>query len=310
MPMNKKTPAGSKPTTFVTKIDLGLAPKLLGDLKNQGFEISKPQYTVFSAKKKGLNCTLYESGKLMIQGKETPQFMEFYIEPEILGNFEYSYAELNIDKSGRIGIDEAGKGDFFGPLCVAGVYAEGDTISDLKNIGVKDSKNMNDKNILKLAKEIRNRCEVTVIRMNPLKYNELYGKFKNLNQLLAWGHSTAIENLVSKTKCKNVIIDQFAAERVVISALEKKKLEVNLTQRHRGEEDIVVAAASIIARDEFVNELERLGKKWEMTLPKGASRQVVQAGVKFLQRFGKEKLPEVGKCHFKTYQDVLEEAHE
>ena len=131
-----------------------------------------------------------------------------------------------------------------------------------------------------------------------------------MNHLLAWGHSTAIENLVSKTGCRNVIIDQFAAEKVVISALQKKKLEVDLTQRHRGEEDIVVAAASIIAREEFVNALDKLSKKWEMTLPKGASRQVIQAGVKFLQRYGKEKLSEVSKSHFKTYQDVLEEAHE
>ncbi|CCB91187.1 Ribonuclease HIII [Waddlia chondrophila 2032/99] len=293
---------------FVTKLNLELASKLLNDLKSQGFEISKPQYTIFSAKKKGLNCTLYESGKLMVQGKETPQFMEFYLEPEILGTFDYSYADLQLDTSGRIGIDEAGKGDFFGPLCIAGVYAEGDAISELKSAGVRDSKNMTEKNIFKLAKEIRKRCEVTVVRMNPLKYNELYGKFKNLNHLLAWGHATAIENLVSKTGCKNVIIDQFAAEQVVIGALKKKKLEVNLTQRHRGEEDLVVAAASILAREAFVTELDKLSKQWEMTLPKGASRQVVKAGVDFLRRFGKEKLSGVAKSHFKTYQDVIEES--
>lgn len=295
-------------TMFVTKLNLELASKLLNDLKSQGFEISKPQYTIFSAKKKGLNCTLYESGKLMVQGKETPQFMEFYLEPEILGTFDYSYADLQLDTSGRIGIDEAGKGDFFGPLCIAGVYAEGDAISELKSAGVRDSKNMTEKNIFKLAKEIRKRCEVTVVRMNPLKYNELYGKFKNLNHLLAWGHATAIENLVSKTGCKNVIIDQFAAEQVVIGALKKKKLEVNLTQRHRGEEDLVVAAASILAREAFVTELDKLSKQWEMTLPKGASRQVVKAGVDFLRRFGKEKLSGVAKSHFKTYQDVIEES--
>ncbi|ADI38121.1 ribonuclease HIII [Waddlia chondrophila] len=295
-------------TMFVTKLNLELASKLLNDLKSQGFEISKPQYTIFSAKKKGLNCTLYESGKLMVQGKETPQFMEFYLEPEILGTFDYSYADLQLDTSGRIGIDEAGKGDFFGPLCIAGVYAEGDAISELKSAGVRDSKNMTEKNVFKLAKEIRKRCEVTVVRMNPLKYNELYGKFKNLNHLLAWGHATAIENLVSKTGCKNVIIDQFAAEQVVIGALKKKKLEVNLTQRHRGEEDLVVAAASILAREAFVTELDKLSKQWEMTLPKGASRQVVKAGVDFLRRFGKEKLSGVAKSHFKTYQDVIEES--
>ncbi len=294
------------PATFVAKIDESLAAKLLSDLKSQGFEISKPQYTVFSAKKKGLNCTLYESGKLVVQGKETPKFMEFYLEPHILKTFEYSYADHHLDTSARIGVDEAGKGDFFGPLCIAGVYAEGDVIAELKKIGVKDSKNMTDKAILKLAKEIRKLCKVSVVRMNPLKYNQLYSKFKNLNYLLAWGHSTAIENLVKETHCKNVIIDQFASESVVISALQKKKLEVNLTQRHRGEEDLVVAAASIVARQEFVVNLEKLEDKWGTALPKGASRKVIDAGVAFLRKYGKIKLQEVGKCHFKTYQDILE----
>lgn len=308
--MNNNQPPHSKPTTFVTKIDLCLAAKLLDDLKDQGFEITKPQYTVFSAKKKGLNCTLYESGKLMVQGRETPQFMEFYLEPQIIGNFEYSYAETLLDTTARIGIDEAGKGDFFGPLCVAGVHAKEEAIAELKKIGVKDSKSMADKTILKLAKEIRKLCKVSVVRISPLKYNLLYAKFRNLNHLLAWGHSAAIEALFNETQCKNVIIDQFASEHVVISAIKKKKLEINLTQRHKGEEDIVVAAASIIARQEFITNLEKLEEKWGTALPKGASQKVIEAGKKFLRKYGKDKLHEVGKCHFKTYQDILEEAHE
>jgi ribonuclease HIII len=309
-PMNTKAHPPSKPTAFVTKVDLGIAQKLLQDLKDQGFAITKPQYTVFAAKKKGLSCTLYESGKLMVQGKETPRFMEFYLEPEILKTFDYSYGDLKLDTTARIGIDEAGKGDFFGPLCVAGVYAQGDTIVELKKIGVRDSKSMTDLAIIKLAKEIRKLCEISVVKINPLKYNDLYSKFQNLNHLLAWGHSTAIENLVQKTSCINVIIDQFAAEKVVESALKKKNLQVDLTQRHRGEEDIVVAAASIIARQEFLNGIDQLSSKWGIALPKGASRAVIMAGVKFLQQHGEEKLPEVGKCHFKTYQDVVKEAHE
>lgn len=308
--MDKKSAPGSKPTIFVTKIDMKLANKIQRDLEYQGFTMSKPQYTLFSGKKKGLSCTLYESGKLMVQGKETPSFMEFYLEPEILGTFDYSYADLKIDKTGRVGIDEAGKGDFFGPLCVAGVYAKGDTITKLKEVGVKDSKNMNDKSIHKVAKEIRKLCKVSVVKFNPKKYNELYMKFRNLNHLLAWGHSTAIENLVRDTGCRNVIVDQFAAEHVVENALKKKNLDVDLTQRHRAEEDIVVAAASIIARQEFVLGIEKLSEQWDILLPKGASKQVIAAGVQFLRRHGKEKLSEVGKTHFKTYEDVLGKTYE
>ncbi len=298
----------SKPSTYVVTVDVSIAPRMINDLKSQGFELSKPAYTIFSARKKGVSCTLYESGKLTVQGKDSPAFIEFYLEPEVLGTFTYgTAANETLDLTPRIGIDESGKGDFFGPLCIAGVFADGEMITVLKKIGVKDSKTMTDAMILKLGKEIRKICPFHVIKINPLKYNELYLKFKNLNRLLAWGHSAAIEQLVMRTGCKKIIIDQFAAESVVESALEKKQLEVDLTQRHRGEEDVVVAAASILARQEFVNGLMTLGENFEMKLPKGASAAVKESGCKFLRRFGPQALGEVSKIHFKTYQEILHE---
>src|ERR1700733_10351103 len=146
--MEEKSFSENKPTTFVTKVDISIAETMIADLQAQDFSITKPQYTLFSAKKKGLSCTLYQSGKLMVQGKGTPEFLEFYLEPQILGSFGYTYAELEIDKTARIGIDEAGKGDFFGPLCIAGVFAEGEDILRLKGLGVRDSKSISDPNIL------------------------------------------------------------------------------------------------------------------------------------------------------------------
>src|SRR5262249_29472685 len=142
----------NKPTTFVAQVDISIAKKMMDDLRSQGFEITKPQYTIFSAKKKGVSCTLYESGKLTVQGKETHEFMEFYLEPQILGTFNYTYDTLDVDQTGRIGIDEAGKGDFFGPLCIGGVYAEGEGVLQMKSLGVRDSKTMSDQTILKMGK--------------------------------------------------------------------------------------------------------------------------------------------------------------
>lgn len=301
--MSKK-PKNASSNSFVTKVDLSLADKLLAGLKDQGFEISKPQYTVFSGKKKGVSCTLYESGKLLVQGKEMGQFIEFFLEPEILQDFSYSYADLNLDKTARIGIDESGKGDFFGPLCVAGVFAQGDQIAELRAMGVKDSKNMTDKAIFKVAKKIKDACPWHVVRINPLKYNELYSKFRNLNYLLAWAHATAIEQLIQKTSCQNVIIDQFAAEHVVEGALAKKGIKPTLKQRPRAEEDLVVAAASILARAAFLEGLQRLEQQFDTPLPKGASSKVVDASKTFITKHGREQLPEVCKTHFKTY-DVL-----
>jgi ribonuclease HIII len=302
-----KTPRTDKPNTYVATIDLSLAPQLLEDLQSQGFEISKPQYTVFMAKKKGVSCTLYESGKLTVQGKEKEALIEFYLEPQILQKFNYSYGNLNYDASARIGIDESGKGDFFGPLCIAGVFAEGETISEMAALGVRDSKLMDDREILRLGKEIKSHCEHYIVKINPQKYNELYAKFGNLNHLLAWGHATVIDKLVEKTQCQNIIIDQFASEHVVETAVKRKQLKIKLTQRHKGEEDVVVAAASILARSTFVEGLEQLGEEFICHFPKGASQAVIKFGKEFVKKYGKEELGRVAKTHFKTLDAILGE---
>ncbi|HEV8051970.1 MAG TPA: ribonuclease HIII [Parachlamydiaceae bacterium] len=307
--MNTNTPSPT-PSVFVATIDTKLAPRLVHDLKEQGFALSIPPHTHFSAKKKGVSCTLYHSGKLTVQGKEMAEFIEFYLEPNILQTFTFTHKELatdvpGLDLKGRIGIDESGKGDFFGPLCVAGVYAEGPMIANLKKMGVRDSKTLTPDAILRIAEKIRNECAYHVVKINPLKYNELIVQFGNLNKLLAWGHATTIEQLSEKTGCKSIIIDQFANENVVLTALKRKKLILEVVQRHRGEEDIVVAAASILARAAFVQGLEQLEKQFGMRLPKGASKQTIEAGRNFIRTHGRENLGQIGKLHFKTLDSIL-----
>jgi ribonuclease HIII len=303
--MEEKSSSENKPTIFVTTVDISIAETLMADLQAQGFSITKPQYTLFAAKKKGVSCTLYQSGKLTVQGKDTPEFLEFYLEPQILGSFGYTYAELDIDKTSRIGIDEAGKGDFFGPLCIAGVCAGGEDVIRLKSLGVRDSKSLSDATILSIGKKIRKQYPHHVIKLNPHKYNELYDSFRNLNHLLAWGHAATIGALVEKTGCKNVLIDQFAAKHVVETALKKRNLKVDLTQRHRGEEDLVVAAASILAREAFVEGIDELSREHGLKLPKGASSAVIRAGEAFVRKYGKEALALVAKLYFKTTDAVF-----
>lgn len=297
----------NQPNTFVAQVDPSLATQLQRDLDEQGFSFATPPHTIFSAKKKGVSCTLYQSGKLVVQGKEKGEFIEFYLEPHILKTFTYTHSTPvePQENTARIGIDESGKGDFFGPLCIAGVFAKEEDIAKLQELGVRDSKTMTDKTILSLARKIREKFTHQIVKINPKKYNELYHSFANLNKLLAWGHATTIENLVEKTSCKNVIIDQFASEHVVISALQRKKIELNLTQRHKGEEDVVVAAASILAREAFLLGLSQLEKNFQSELPKGASKKTIAAGRKFVSEHGKEKLPEVAKMHFKTLDSII-----
>lgn len=290
---------------FVAKIDLGLAEKLREDLLDKGFILSQPAYTIFSAQKNGVSCTLYSSGKLTVQGKGMEEFITFYLEPEILKNVAYSYPEAELDLKPRIGIDEAGKGDFFGPLCVAGVQAGEERVKELRALGVRDSKKMSDDSVLKVSRKIRESYPHSIVKISPQKYNELYANFRNLNSLLAWGHATAIAELVEKTQCRDVIIDQFANENLVIAALKRKNLLVNLTQRHGAEDDLVVAAASILARAAFLEGLEFLGKMEGVALPKGASQKVLETGRLLVQKHGETILARVAKLHFKTKEEIL-----
>lgn len=288
---------------FTATIDLKLAPKLKADLESQGFELTRIPYSVFSAKKKGVTCTLYESGKLTVQGKEMGEFLEFYLEPEILQSFAFSNPEVGVDPTPRIGLDEAGKGDYFGPLCIAGFYT--DRVADLVKMGVCDSKQLSDEKVLKLAKSLRAQFAYTVIRLFPLKYNELYKRFGNLNRLLAWAHVAALKDLVEKTGCREAILDQFANPGLVDSMVKQKNLDVHLTQRTKGESDPVVAAASILARAAFLEGMETLSQEAGRPLPKGAAAHVPRAGLEIAKAHGIETLEKYGKTHFKTHREIL-----
>ena len=292
-------------SSFVTTLDLQLAHKLQQDLVAQDFEITVPPHTLFSAKKKGLSCTLYLSGKLVVQGKDSAHFIEFYLEPEILGAFAFTHPTVEINSTPRIGIDESGKGDFFGPLCVAGVYVQANEFSILHSLGVKDSKTISEKTLRGIAKKIKSTCLYQIVRINPPKYNEIYASFLNLNKLLAWGHATTIEQLIEKSGCHEVIIDQFAHEYVVLNALKRKNIEVHLTQRHRAEEDLAVAAASILARDAFLEGLDKLSLELGIPLPKGGATATIEMGKKILEKWGEEKLLSLCKHHFKNLDAIL-----
>jgi len=292
--------------SYVLQLDLELTDKLRKGLEDQGFELTQPPHTFFQGKKKGVCCTLYTSGKLVVQGKEIKEFIEFFLEPEVLGSFDFGYDILNQDMAPHIGVDESGKGDFFGPLCIAGVFADQDSIPELEKLGVKDSKRLKDDLIIKIAEKIRKKYPFHLVRIGPKRYNELYEKFGNLNLLLGWGHATVIENMLDKTECSRVVIDQFAAEHVVETALRRKGKEAHLIQRTQGERDLVVAAASILARAAFVEGLARLEKEMNQKLPKGASKMTIESGKKLVAQHGEQVLEHVGKLHFKTAQAIVE----
>jgi ribonuclease HIII len=170
---------------------------------------------------------------------------------------------------------------------------------------VRESKKVTDAVAARSAAVIRATCPHSVISILPPKYNELYGDIRNLNKLLAWGHARAIENVLEERDCALVISDQFASEETVRRQLFAKGKNVELRSMVRAESDLAVAAASILARAEFLRRLRELSLAFGVDLPKGAGPQVLEAGKRFVSKHGAEKLGEVAKLHFKTTGQVL-----
>jgi ribonuclease HIII len=283
-------------------------------LQDQGFEFVERPYTIFFAQKAKLSVAVYEKGpKVVIQGKETEDFVRFYLEPEILKEARVGYEEvLNPAMfEPHFGIDESGKGDFFGPLVIAGVYVDREIARRLLSLGVTDSKKISsDSRIRQIAKEIESTpgLAANVVLIGPEKYNVLYEKFANLNDLLAWGHARVIENLLlQKPDCKRSLSDKFANERVIQRALLKQAREIQIDQQTKAESDIAVAAASILARDKFVRWMDARGKALGIVLPKGVSSAVKSAARAVVAKGGRDALRAVSKLHFRTSAEVLGE---
>jgi ribonuclease HIII len=213
---------------------------------------------------------------------------------------------LFAEQSGHIGTDESGKGDYFGPLVVAGVYLPDDQKEVLLELGVKDSKRVTDNRAQKLSELIREAYTHSLVVIGPEKYNELYAKFKNLNKLLAWAHSRASENILEKVPCSLAITDQFGDERFVTNALMTKGKNIELIQMHKAEEDMAVAAASILARAEFLKRMYFLSQEFGVDIPKGSSPRSEEAGVELVKIHGPEVLNKAAKKHFKLTQRIFD----
>ena len=204
----------------------------------------------------------------------------------------------------HIGTDESGKGDFFGPLVIAGVMVDEKSAKMFIEAGIKDSKKITDKKILTLEPLIKNNSEYSVVVISNERYNELYYKIKNLNRLLAWGHARAIENILKKKSCEYALSDKFGDENLIKSALMENGRKINLQQMVRAESDVAVAAASVLARAAFVHKIEEMKNTYGLDFPKGCAPQVKDTARLFVAKYGKDKLQAVCKVHFKTYKEI------
>ncbi|MDX2065962.1 MAG: ribonuclease HIII [Fimbriimonadaceae bacterium] len=205
--------------------------------------------------------------------------------------------------SPRIGVDESGKGDYFGPLVVAACYVD-DAISERLG-GVMDSKKLTDAAALRLADIIAEHCPHHVIVWNPAEYNAKYEAIRNLNHLLADGHAAVIDAVMAEAAAELIISDEFARGGAIV----KKRLgpqarAAQFVSRVRAEADLAVAAASVLARAGFLRALAELSETYGTTLPKGAT-VVRPVGEALVRKHGRDVLRQVAKLHFRTTEQIL-----
>jgi ribonuclease HIII len=267
---------------------------------------------LFFARQAKVTVAVYEKGpKVVVQGRGLEEFVRFTLEPEVLGVAEMDYQEVHHPEwfSPHFGVDESGKGDFFGPLVIAGAYVDAEMARAWRAAGVTDSKAIkSEERIRRLASLIRETpgSVVNVVLIGPSRYNEMYASFGNLNRLLAWGHARVIENLLEmRPECPRALSDQFANPALIRRALMERGRGIELQQRTKAESDPAVAAASILAREGFLDWMEREGRRLGETIPKGASDLVKKVGQRLIQKHGEEVLGRTAKLHFKTAAELL-----
>lgn len=293
-------------TTYTSELTANQVSALKDLLERENFEFKEKPHTIYAASKGKLQVSVYSKGpKVLLQGKETEDFVRFFLEPEILGEARLGYEEVNHPEmfEPHIGIDESGKGDFFGPLVIAAVYVDPDVSRALMDGGIRDSKRVtSDAKIRTLAGQIKGTrgLRYEIVTIGPERYNQLYGKFRNLNKLLAWGHARVLENLLEKVPdCPRALSDQFANPRELKGALMERGTTITLEQRPRAESDPAVAAASILARAAFIDWISRKSDELDCVIPKGASRQVTETAATLVDVHSTDILEKIAKLHFK-----------
>jgi ribonuclease HIII len=319
MPRRKKSaddldsaPQEKKLSMYTAELDASQMEQVKGYAETHNWEAFAPEYSLFGYKSKQAGVTVvgYTSGKLVVSGKGTEDFVKDFIEPEVTKAAKLGYEDVLHPEwfEPHAGLDEAGKGDLFGPVVAATVIADGEAVRKWRKAGVRDSKTIVDTNILKLEALIKQTpgVVVNVAFCGMDKYNTLMAKPRaNLNLLLAWLHARALEGALSRREVEWGLLDQFSKQPLVQRQMKKDGVTFDLKMRTHGEEDPVVAAASICARAEFVRQMNALSEVAGETLFKGAAGHVKKQAAKLVAKNGPEFLGKIAKLHFRTAKEVL-----
>ena len=315
-------------STYTYELDEEQQNLLMLVLEDGNYRKRTVPYSLMSVEGDGFNCTLYSKEKhgkrkCCIQGGKAEDFVLFVLEPHVLKSATLGYEDVLDPERDKPhgGSDESGKGDYFGPLVVACCYVDESLAASLRELGVKDCKQMSDKAVLGTGAQIRRLLgpqRWAFVKIGPAAYNRLYAKIRNVNRLLAWAHGTCIESLLEKQpSCPKVVVDQFApTEAVIKRSLKERGRQIVVDQHHKAESDIAVAAASVVARELFLRDLVAALPDYGLeaateenpvgAIPKGSSdpriRELAETCVK---RNGPAWIMEHCKAHFQTTDKVL-----
>ena len=309
----------NKTITKVIRVD-NETKKLMADFYKDMKRDKTPPYAIFQADTGDTIVTLYESGKAMFQGvsadieagmwesigKDKENIDYFIDREEVKEKKEETTIPIDISS---VGSDEVGTGDYYGPIVVTASYVNKDDIPFLTELGVKDSKKLSDEQILKIVPKIIKKIKYKTIMLSNKEYNDNYGKDMNMNKIKAVLHNKVLTEMVKDNEYDYIVVDQFEPESSYYKHLSEVPSPLKgITFITKAEDKCLsVACSSLISRYIFVKEIDKLGDKYGIFLPKGANYYVEDVGIKLVEKYGVNVLKEVAKLNFSNTDRILKE---
>lgn len=312
----------NKTITKVIKVDKN-TQKLMYDFYKDMLRTKTPPYAVFQADTGDTIVTLYESGKAMFQGvaadiesglwttiEKDKENINYFMDIEDNKKKEKEEIIIPLDIS-SVGSDEVGTGDYYGPIVVTASYVNKENIPFLTELGVKDSKKLSDEQILKIVPKIIKKIPYKTIMLSNTEYNEKYGKDMNMNKIKAILHNKVLSEMIKNNNYDYIVVDQFEPEKSYYNHLtDSTNIVKNITFITKAEDKCLsVAVSSLISRYIFIKEIDKLGDKYGIFLPKGANYYVEDVGIKLVEKYGKDILKNVAKLNFSNTDRILKEVN-
>ena len=309
-----------KTITKVIRVD-DETKKLMNNFYQDMKREKTPPYAIFQADTGDTIVTLYQSGKAMFQGvsadiessmwesiKKDKSDIDYFIDTpkkEIKKEEEISIP-INISS---VGSDEVGTGDYYGPIVVTASYVNKDNIPFLEELGVKDSKKLSDEQILKIVPKIIKKIPYKTIMLSNKEYNDNYGKDMNMNKIKAVLHNKVLTEMTINNTYDYIVVDQFEPEKSYYNHLSEITSPLKgITFITKAEDKCLsVAVSSLISRYIFIKEMDKLGDKYGIFLPKGANYYVEDVGIKLVQKYGEKVLYNIAKLNFSNTDRILKE---